>query len=636
MSEANDQREIVSPPLLFLALLVWFCTTYFHKLGLKIAGQVFAWARRPGALSPDGGAAGMKIFENGMALGLGAVALVVMLAVAWRLRRATRAQLAREATSWTIWAALLILIWKNYIVYATELIHFGQYAVVGALLALAIGRGRYPLPAFLVACALGGIDELYQHYVLATYQEGLHVRMDHWMDFTDPILDALGAAGAILPCTTWARLREDEGGGAPPDTSRALTVALVLLGLFLLPLLLLDPVQVSETLGYYRLFPYWGEYDNYKPTHWPGPQEGVPALLASLLVLGTIVDPRRKALSLGGVLLLVALAVLAVQPFSRKTGMPVHRRVPYASAARISSGLVVDGKLDEPEWQTAPRLGPFVRSQDGGPCRNATYARLLSAQEGLYVAFECEDQDIWARDVPPDTKTLPGDEVVEVFLDDGGDEVTYYELEVSPRNVLYDLFCFIPSAPVDYSHWQPFISMRNWSGPGIRHAVHIEGELDLLPESADGRYAPERKLGGDRRWTVELLIPWDDLRTEPWNDNPMAPMPPKPGQRWRIGLFRFERYRPTEQELAGEPFSEEQARQLLGAEWFDYLREASVLQPIEVKDAQGQVMAQPPEARRYERKAVYLHKDECQAWSPTWHPLALTHRPYWFGELEFK
>ena len=48
-----------------------------------------------------------------------------------------------------------------------------------------------------------------------------------------------------------------------------------------------------------------------------------------------------------------------------------------------------------------------------------------------------------------DTPTLPGDEVVEIFVDPDGDEVSYYELEFSPLNVQYDLFNFIPEPPAD-------------------------------------------------------------------------------------------------------------------------------------------------------------------------------------------
>ena len=49
-------------------------------------------------------------------------------------------------------------------------------------------------------------------------------------------------------------------------------------------------------------------------------------------------------------------------------------------------------------------------------------------------------------------------------------------------------------------------------------------------------------------------------------------------------------------------------------------------------DAEGR-----PRARggHYLRAKVHSYKDELQAWAPTWHSAGLTHRPYWFGVLEF-
>lgn len=632
MAEHGEHEdEVVSVPLLILTLAVWWLSVWKHDLGLKWAGQVFAWAKAPGTFTAAGGASGMAVFEGYMALAFGSAAVAIMALVAWRLRKVSHAQLLREAVPWATWAALLFLVWKCFIVYATELIHFGQYAVVGFLAAMAIGRGRYPLYAFLLAFGLGLVDEIYQHYWLSA--EALFKWRDHWMDFTDPVLDALGAAAAILPFTTLCRLRQDETGQPPPDTSIALRGTFAVLGVVGIVLLSLDPVQVSEFLGNYRVQPYWGEYDNFKPTHWPGPREGVPVLLASFLLLGSLVDPRRKGLSRVALLALVVLAVIGVDPPSRKKGTPVHRPVPYASAAPINSNAItIDGKLDEAVWQQAERLGPFVRTQDGSPVKNKTYARVLWSPHAIYLAFECEDPDIWARDVGLDDEALPGDEVIEVFLDDGGDEVTYFEFEISPKNARYDLFCFIPSGPVDYEHWAPFRSIPNWTAKGIRHAVQIEGELDVVK----GRLDPARKLGGDKRWTVEIAIPWNDFKMHPWQSSPVrghAGLAPPEGTRWRMGLFRFERWRPTlEQEQGGPVMTAKEAEALVDdPAWFARLTDPH--QPLlQEVDAEGK-----PRDRggHYLRAKVHAYKDEMQAWAPTWHGSGLTHRPYWFGVLEF-
>jgi VanZ family protein len=62
--------------------------------------------------------------------------------------------------------------------------HVGEYAVLGALLARAIGRS---LPAFLVAVAYAASDELHQHFVPG--RTGTVV---------DTGIDALGAALGVV------------------------------------------------------------------------------------------------------------------------------------------------------------------------------------------------------------------------------------------------------------------------------------------------------------------------------------------------------------------------------------------------------------------------------------------------------
>lgn len=635
-----------------IALAVWLALTLGHKLGLKIAGGFFAWAKTPGNLHPEGGRLGMAVAERSLAVFFSAVALLVIVLVARRLKGYSREQLIDAAVPWVAWAAMLFVIWKLFIVYATELVHFGQYALVGALVCWAIRGGRNPQLAFLITFGLGIVDEIFQHYVLAA---GNHY---HWMDFSDPVLDGLGAAGGILPFVTLLRLERKPEELA--DTRGLLKTALIGGAIVLLPLTLLDPIQVVTYLGHYRYYPAFGEYaDNFKPTHWPSPSLGVPLILASVYVLGSLLEPRQRGLSQPGLAALLLLGALSIHPLGRKEGMPVHELVPSVTANKLEPGsITVDGKLDEPAWQAAERLGPFSRLEDGKPTRQSTYARVTWDATNLYVAFEVEDDDVWARETERDDPWLPGDEVIEVFVDDGGDEVTYFEFELSPSLAVYDLFCFVAHSPVDYNPDLPTLNHANWDARGLQAAVQVDGTLDLRARTD---YANVQR-DTDHGWTAELAIPWTNFQTS-IHYAPLRPSPPNPGDRWRINFFRTDRpridpqaYAAAEGQVLDLPAVLENMKALgertQRAEFAPTLEtlEGWVdggLLPREAKFATNAFGNQealpreewgvPPEAWTFDAQAVMvrmlLEEDETHAWSPTYD--LSTHRTQFFGVLEF-
>lgn len=628
---APAPRARNSRPLLAAALAAWALLTFGHGVGLELAGRFFAWAREPGALSEEGGQAGMRVAEGGLALVFGAIALLVVARVAFALRGARRDEIVEALVPWVAWAALLFAVWKIYIVYATELVHFAQYALVGYLVARALDGGRRPAVAFLLTVGLAVLDEVWQHYGLA------FSNAYHWMDWSDLVLDALGATGGILPLVTLTRLehtRSLQGDARPPDTTA--TTRRVVLGAaaLTLPLLLLSPVTTARVLGHYRHYPYWGEYTNDKPTHWPGPREGIPLALGMVLVLATLLEPRRGGLSQRAIMGLALLWAISIDPPSRAEGMPVHEVVPATVARRASAPIVVDGRLDEADWARAERVGPFVLNGTGAPSPSGqeTFARVLWDAERVYFAFEVQDRDVWARDTHRDDVYLPSDEVVEVFLDDGGDEVTYYELEVSPKNVVYDLFCYWAAAPVDYNPDMPATGLPQWDakaipslgGQALETAVAVQGTLDVVASGL----TPVDALDEDQGYTVEMALPWSALWVTSRPTDAHRPVPPRVGDRWRLGLYRIERPRPAALE-PGAPVAVDRAGALtrLGVTpaRLDELVAAGALAP----DADGRFATAALAVAAAQERAEY------QAWSPTHDPGGSFHRPQFFGVLEF-
>ena len=553
----KDEPEFQPIPVA-VAAAMWALLTFGHKVGLDLAGKLFRWAQQPGSLTEKGGPDGQAAIERLLGVVFLALAAAVITRVALLVRKARpdRGELAQAIVPWVAWAAALYLVRKVYIVYATEFVHFGQYAVVGYLVNRAVAGGRRPQLAFLITVASGFVDELWQHYVLASDKP------EHFMDWSDLVLDGLGACVGVLPAVTLARLGVGPSPVADlPDDRTVVRRALLVSAALLLPLLLLDPVTQSWALGHYYYQPFWGEFDNDKPTHWPGPREGVPLALAGTFILATLLDPRGRGVRTAGLLALLVLLGIAVVPPSRHAGTPVHEVVPTVVAAQVAAGAItIDGRLDEPAWTGAGRTEPFLDTVKASPATGGTTrARVLwdpAPTGGLYVAYEVEDRDVWARDTFRDDINLPGDEVVELFLDDGGDEVTYYEVEVSPKNTVYDLFCLIPQGPVEYDPDTDFLCFPSWSalpiGParGLETAVVVDGTLDVTPSGPT-----PRPQDADRGWTCELFLPWSVLRSPVHPSRPLAfrPIPPEAGQRWRMNLFRVERPRPTAEGGAALP-----------------------------------------------------------------------------------
>lgn len=573
------------PGFLLAALGVWAAATFGHGMGQRWARDLFRWAQTPGNLHAEGGGAGTRLLELGLTLGFGALALGVLARVLWGLRGLDRDRWLECGVPWLLWALLVHLTWKCCVIYATELVHFAQYALIAFLLARGLGGCR-PQAAFLLATGLGALDEIWQHYGLAAWLGGNHM---HGLDWSDLILNGLGSCGGVLVLSTSARARRLD---LVPST-RLLYRAVGGVALVLGPFLLLDPETWSWIFGYYWYHPFWMELENDKAVHWLTPGEGIPLTIAALLVLGLIVEPRRHTVLLGILAALVFLTNVAIAPPTRQEGRVLHEVVPHARVHRIPpGGIRVDGRLDELHWQEAERLGPFLTTRTASPelvlengeriPLQGTHARLLWDERALYVAFEVADDDVWGRETHRDDPRLPGDDVVEIFVDPGGDEINYYEIEVSATNVVYDLFCYVPGPPMDYNPWSMSKGLAGWDARGLESAVHVDGEIDVVEN-----WSEVARWGGDQGWSVEIAIPWENFRTTttPQSNITIGALPPRIGEQWRVGLYRV-----------------------------DWARAAGPGEPAYSKDDLN-------------RRSQY------QAWSPTYN--ASFHHPPRFGVVEF-
>ncbi len=529
------------PPLVVAALGVWVWSALAHGFGTDLAAGFFRWSRVPGHLHDSGGDHGVRVAEILLRTLFVIAACGVAVAAVRRFRAASHDERRDHALTWAVWGACVLLLWKTVTVFSSELVHFVQYGIVGALLYAGLGRGGRGTAAFLISVLLGVLDEAWQHWGISLWMEGLR-----WtgLDWSDMILDAAGAAGGVLFLAT----RPGEDRSAEPR--RLLPATVAAMAAALLPLLLLDRVTLAKLFGTYTYHNAWNEYDMGKAAHWMTPVDGIPLFIASVLVFGLLVSGAQTFVTRGAALAVVLLVFVSIDPPSRKAGREVHEDVPGIVARRVETGrIVVDGALDEPEWASATRIGPFSRNEPEPPERSAsegdrrplagTWARVVWDDRALHIAFELEDRDVWARGAVRDDPTLPGDEVVEIFVDPDGDETTYYEFEFSPLAVAYDLFNYIPESPSDFEPWAQFIGLADWDARGVGCKVAVDGTLDVVAD-----WAPAGPIDADRGLTMEIAIPWSVFRsTTTPSERTRIQLPPLPGQRWRLGLYRIERPR---------------------------------------------------------------------------------------------
>lgn len=197
--------------------------------------------------------------------------------------------------------------------------------------------------------------------------------------------------------------------------------------------------------------------------------------------------------------------------------------LPEYRVKRSDKAPAIDGKLDDAAWAQASQV-ELAASYDGRPAQRKTRARMLWDDANLYLAFDCEDPDVWgslrSKDDP-----IYNEEVVEVFLDANGDGKTYNELQVSPHNVQFDA-AFV-------ARRSDLPAATKWES-GMTTAVQVKGTLD---NDADR----------DQGWTAEMKIPIAGLLEVPH-------VPPQKGDVWRFNLYRLEHH-VRRQQIEGQSFS---------------------------------------------------------------------------------
>lgn len=212
-------------------------------------------------------------------------------------------------------------------------------------------------------------------------------------------------------------------------------------------------------------------------------------------------------------LCLVGLAFLAKR-LDNEHEIVAQATLPTYTVYRLPAGesITIDGILNEPAWKQTPSTTTFVVTSTGTRSLHRTTANVLWSDSLLYCAFECSDPDIVSSMTKRDD-LLFREEVVEMFIAGGPLEDGYCELEISPRNVIMDLYVLRADNKGTPAALPYHVFTLN-----VTSAVVINGTLNKSDDIDTG-------------WTVEFVVPIADLRQV------FMPMP-KNGEIWRCNFYR--------------------------------------------------------------------------------------------------
>lgn len=196
----------------------------------------------------------------------------------------------------------------------------------------------------------------------------------------------------------------------------------------------------------------------------------------------------RRALAASVCWLVVALPLHA-QTRGNQPPDPESVQRPQGLAARTTTRIVLDGRLDESGWRDATPITDFIQAQpdEGRPATEETAVWIVFDDANLYIGALCYDTDPDGLIVQSLERDFPGVlsedmDALGIALDTFLDRRNSFLFFVNPAGGLKDGQGFDNGRTRDYG-WDGIVTVRT--------AVHDSG------------------------WTVEMAIPWKTLRFDP-------------------------------------------------------------------------------------------------------------------------
>ena len=199
--------------------------------------------------------------------------------------------------------------------------------------------------------------------------------------------------------------------------------------------------------------------------------------------------------------------------------------VPKLALVQTKRPPRLDGSLGDPVWSFANTTRVFVETHQGGVAPIQASAKLLWDKRYLYVGVEVNDGLLRASHTERDDHLWEQD-CVELMVDPDGDGKNYFEVQVSPRGVVFDTRYDSRRVPQPFGH-------TDWDSK-VRVGVSPRGKID--DKEADAGY------------TVEIAMPWQAFSL----DGKPVP-PPAIGDEWRANLYVMDLMADRQQAAAWSP-----------------------------------------------------------------------------------
>ena len=181
---------------------------------------------------------------------------------------------------------------------------------------------------------------------------------------------------------------------------------------------------------------------------------------------------------------------------------------------KINSDFEITGDLKNPAWKTANEFVLNDALEKLKPRFKST-VRTLYSNNFLYVGFFCEDDYVWGTHTDRDSAVY-AEECVEIFLNPSSSSHQYYEINVSPKNIIFDA-CILNARSIKNEEDQ-FVGLAELDFKVVTK-TYVEGKLDAPGEA--------------KYWTAEYAIPLKELIGAP-------NCPPKSGDKWRANFYRID------------------------------------------------------------------------------------------------
>jgi len=203
-------------------------------------------------------------------------------------------------------------------------------------------------------------------------------------------------------------------------------------------------------------------------------------------------------------------SILLAGLFAACTGeAPRRDPLPRLGVIQTTRPPRLDGSLADPIWSFAKTSGAFVETRHGGPAPFQASAKALWDARYLYVGFEVHDALLRASHSAHDDHLWEQD-CVELMIDPDGDGKNYFEIQVSPRGLVFDTRYDSRRSPKPFGH-------TGWTSKA-RVGVAPRGALD--DDRADAGYS------------VEIAIPW-----QAFSPDAKSARPPAIGNEWRANFY---------------------------------------------------------------------------------------------------